>query len=216
MGISDVPNRSASVYDEPRGENRTWLSKVARPLPEQKERAPASRPGPSLHPHAPLLVLCLRDLITTTEARMNPAGGFRLALINQHNCFYADRGTKSATVQLYNGRTRVWAGRSEPLNWAKDDDPVTLVTLPPLQFDRVRVTVDRWEGNGGGLSEIQLLTPDNRNLALHARAEASAEYGGHPPAGVTDGIVTSRECQKGYWILPDNTPGWVDVHLNRR
>jgi len=92
----------------------------------------------------------------------------------------------------------------------------TVVELPEVPFDRVRVTVTRWVGKGGGLAEIQVFTNDT-NIALARKTTASAFLRpDYYPSRVTDGLV--KKIERGVpldcWRLPENTTGWIEVDLS--
>jgi hypothetical protein len=99
------------------------------------------------------------------------------------------------------------------LPWQSGKDTHVRIDLPALAFDRVRVEVARFRGQGGGLAEIQLLQ-GGRNVAAGKPARASAAYSpAYSAARVTDGNHSSARQGKGYWLLPDRQSGWVEIDL---
>ena len=67
----------------------------------------------------------------------------------------------------------------------------------------------------GGLSEVEVFS-GKKNIARGCQVTASAEHKpGDPRSGnmLTDGITTSAEHEKGYWLLPPGNQGWAEIHL---
>jgi len=140
--------------------------------------------------------------------------GTRLLLWNQHISEERYRGTKSCVVLLYSGRREVWRTDVPTLEWLPTRAAKTVVDLPSTQFDRIRVEVRDWVGAGGGFSEIQVMRGE-KNVALHKPVKASASYSKScAPSALTDGITTSLEAKKGYWLLPDQQKGWIEIDLS--
>jgi hypothetical protein len=82
-----------------------------------------------------------------------------------------------------------------------------------MQFDIVRVEIIKWYGYSGGLAEIEVWR-DGTNVALHQNARASgAADRGTLAARATDGIISSSGYKDGYWLLPDNQSGWIELNL---
>ncbi len=76
----------------------------------------------------------------------------------------------------------------------------------------MRVEIEAYENNGGGLAEIQVLV-GGRNVAPQLQARASGCYpgGSFTAARVNDGITTSADFATGYWLLPDRQTGWIEL-----
>ena len=139
----------------------------------------------------------------------------KLVLWNTHSSGYNDRGTSECNVRLMSGGREVWNQSGISIPWAADADRHVAVALPDERFDSVRVEITKWEHLGGGLSEIQVLTSDGRNLAIGCPALASGVHSHRFDAEhVVDGITTSAENDSGYWLLADKTAGWVEVDLS--
>jgi hypothetical protein len=85
--------------------------------------------------------------------------------------------------------------------------------LPQTPFDRVRIDVAPQEGKWAGLAEVQILR-GGENLALNCPAIANGIFDQRRrERRVTDGIVSSSAENVGYWLLPNQTPGWVEIDL---
>lgn len=142
----------------------------------------------------------------------------KLVLWNQHNGKYGDRGTKACTVEVFANDSSIWKSGKIDLAWSPSKDEKAEVMIPslPLNFDRVRVSILKWAGHGGGLSEIELWHGD-KNLARKAKVTASDSYKWRPfvPEAVIDGITSSSAFHVGYWLLPDKTGGWIDLKIPR-
>jgi len=155
-----------------------------------------------------------------TRVLADPAASNRTAdrvrLWNQHNGIARAFGSLRADVTLYRDGAPIWRRRGIALDWADDADRVTELPLPPLAFDRIRVTITEFHDRGGGLAEIEVLRGD-QNLALGCAARASggfrkATYGW--PGWVTDGNTSSARKGVGYFLLPFRETG-PHVHRNR-
>ncbi|NQU26267.1 MAG: hypothetical protein HQ567_33695 [Candidatus Nealsonbacteria bacterium] len=136
-----------------------------------------------------------------------------LVLWNTHNAKYKNRGALMCNVWLGRNGKVVWSARSILVNWAAPVDPRTVVRLPKVKFDVLRVEITKAFKDGGGLSEIEVYQ-GNVNIARGLIATASASQN-TVPGNVTDGITQSERHRIGYWLLPDNTPGWIEVDFSR-
>jgi hypothetical protein len=97
--------------------------------------------------------------------------------------------------------------------WERGKDSSTSVRAPLTAFDTVRVEITRWHQLCGGLAEIQVFR-GAENIARGAAATASGSWHAtYLPSAVTDGILSSEQVRTGYWLLPGNTAGWVEVDL---
>jgi hypothetical protein len=138
----------------------------------------------------------------------------RLVLWNEHNSNYNDDGTEVCNVALLRGGKEVWRLNNLRVPWKENADMFLAVPVPRVIADTVRVEIVRWRGVRGGLSEVQVFS-GKKNIALGCRATASGEYSPHHPgATLTDGITTSFESEKGYWLLPNGRRGWAEIHLD--
>ena len=148
-------------------------------------------------------------------AQLAASGGMHVARIliwNTHNSTWMDRGATEINVALLlHGRT-VWHRNGIAIEW-KADKCMSIELRPTAAIaNSVRVEIVKWHGNGGGIAEIQAFVGD-KNLCLGGRALVSASYdSGFPASNVIDGNV-DLPGYKGYWVLPDNRPGWAEVEF---
>jgi hypothetical protein len=138
---------------------------------------------------------------------------------NQHNFKHNDRGSKAIVVSLLLKGKQVWRSGLTPLAWRADTDTSVTVKLPSVLFDRVRVDVTEWQGNGPGLSEVEVFS-GTKNLVRGAPVNASGQLRGaqtppsyYLPSYVTDGVVSSGAGYTGYWCAPDSQPAWIEIGL---
>ena len=137
-----------------------------------------------------------------------------LVLWNQHNSDSGDRGTRACNLRVLMGKQLVWSRNNVGLTWYPDRDASDTFILPDgLVFDRVKIEIVAWHGSSGGFSEIEVIK-NGKNVAKGSPVRASGALAGIGPARVTDGITTSRNRGRGYWCLPNSTPGWVEVDLS--
>lgn len=139
-----------------------------------------------------------------------------LIIWNQHNADYNDRGTKTVRIIFYSDDKEVYKLDNQELSWAKGVDSKNVFSLPNLPFDKVRIEILAKLGHGGGLSEVEIIK-DGVNIARNAKVSVSGvfkpgkEYQGE---NLVDGITTSKENMKGYWLMPDAALGWCELNLN--
>ena len=150
---------------------------------------------------------------------LNPGTGGRdrVVIWNQINGGKNDRGSSKANVILYNGGAEVWRKNNVSLSWIKDQDASTEIEIPILKTDRVRVEITEYHSRGGGLSEIEFIR-GGKNLAKGCRAMASAFWETNEefsPSKVTDGNRSGLEIDDGFWLLPNQTAGWIEIMLNQ-
>jgi hypothetical protein len=141
----------------------------------------------------------------------------KVVLWNTRNAIHQDRGTELCTVVLLRRSQVVWQMKGIPIAWSADANLQTVVKLPRLTFDVLRVEIVRWVQRGGGLAEIEVYR-GNDNLAKGRPARASAPYDAEnpiicPPGTVADGIRQEVEDLEGYWLLPGAQPGWIEIDL---
>jgi len=137
----------------------------------------------------------------------------RIVLWNMHNGIHNDRGTTKINVMLLNGERELFAARGLKMPWESNKDLSLDVAIPHVPFTSVRVEVTEFVGSGGGLAEVQVMQ-GRTNIALGRTVKSSGKHPAavHPGAEtLTDGITTSADYCKGYWALPNSTPGWAEV-----
>lgn len=149
------------------------------------------------------------------------ATGDVLAIYNTHNWTYGDRGAKICNIQLTLNAKEVWRNENVIVAWdaAKKANPKTTIELPDIKYDTVRIEVVKWEGAGGGLAEVQILR-SGKNIALGKPAMANAVYNPESPHlctpqmindGFGDESMDEAGDGKGYWLLPSNKAGWIEI-----
>ena len=141
-----------------------------------------------------------------------------LVLWNQHNGHHNDRGTTECNVVLLNGVKEVWRKNSIPCEWKADDDVSTSIILPPLVFTKVRIEITKAYRNGAGLAEIEVMLNGN-NIALGCAASANSIFDNnndYAASTLTDGITTSKDIGKGYWVTAWTQTGWAEVDLTQK
>jgi len=149
------------------------------------------------------------------EARRRAGRGHKIVIWNTHNSRYNTSGALECNVVLLKGKTVAWRSDKVALPWKRGTDTSATVLAPPKDFDTVRVEVIKWQGYSGGLAEIEVWQGKD-NIAIGRPARASASLDSRTlPACVTDGVTTSSVYKDGYWLLPDNQAGWVEVSLAR-
>ena len=148
-------------------------------------------------------------------------GRKKVVLWNTHNGRFNDFGTTSCKVELLSGGKTVWEKKGIDVPWKAGANTSATIDVPAgIRFDKVRVEITKWQGLGGGLSEIQVFD-GKRNIAERCKATASGFYqdrsGSYPPERVTDGNVSSEVWAQGYWLLPHGgQSGWVEVDLTKK
>jgi hypothetical protein len=136
-------------------------------------------------------------------------------LWNTHNGYHRDRGTQACTVRLLLGGREVWSKEVADMPWAPGKDRSVTLSLPPDRFDRVRVEITKWKHYGGGFSEIEVLSADGRNLAMGCPIMASGAFERRFGAErIVDGATDSDGAESGYWLLPNEQTGWIELDLS--
>ncbi len=139
----------------------------------------------------------------------------RIVLWNTHNSRFNTSGTLQCNVILYQGCTPVWRKDGVTLPWERNNDTSAVINVPALEFNIVRVEILKWKGYSGGLTEIEVWQ-GGKNIALHSPTRASAAVDRKTLSSkVTDGVTTSTAYKNGYWLLPKNQAGWIEVSLIR-
>lgn len=148
---------------------------------------------------------------------LSAADKMQIILWNTHNGSFGDRGAKVCKVEVFSKGSLQWKDENVEMAWSVDKDEKTFVNVPSIPFvDVVRVTILKHIGNGGGLTEIQVMD-HGVNRALNAKVTASGYYKNppYPPEWAVDGITSSAEHHKGYWLLNrSKSPGWIEITLN--
>ncbi|HET6884539.1 MAG TPA: protein kinase [Pirellulales bacterium] len=154
------------------------------------------------------------DLSLPRATDLDGVNADKLVIWNQHDGANNNHGTLECDVRLESHANEVWTKSALEVPWSPGEDRSVAIDLPPKRFDRVRVEVTKWQNRGGGLAEIQILSADGRNLALDCPAVASGiADNGRSGRHVTDGILSSQAERVGYWLLPDQRRGWVEIDL---
>jgi hypothetical protein len=139
----------------------------------------------------------------------------RIVIWNTHNSRFNTSGTLQCNVVLLQGNRPVRRFDKIALPWERNEDTFAVVNVPSIQFDTVRVEIIKWHGYAGGLAEIEIWQ-DGKNVALHRPTRASGAVDRQTTsARVTDGITSSVAYKDGYWLLPDNKAGWIEISLAR-
>lgn len=149
------------------------------------------------------------------EARRLADRGHKIVIWNTHNSRYNTSGALECNVLLLKGKTVAWRSDKVALPWKRGTDTFATVLAPPKDFDTVRVEITKWQGYSGGLAEIEVWKGKD-NIAIGRPVRASAALDNRTlPTRLTDGVTTSSVYKNGYWLLPDNQAGWVEVSLAR-
>jgi hypothetical protein len=137
----------------------------------------------------------------------------KIVLWNTHNSRFNTSGTLQCNVVLFHLGLPVWRANKVDLPWKQSEDTFSTVDVPPMRFDIVRVEIVKWRGYSGGLAEIEVWR-DGKNVALHQQTRASGAADRLTLAArATDGVTSSNSYKDGYWLLPDNQAGWIEISL---
>jgi len=155
--------------------------------------------------------------IACAVSSLHAADTYKLTLWNQHNGDNGERGTTACKIEALKDGKVVWKNDKFKLLWRlKQDTKGTVsIPLPPTSpgIDEIKVTVIEWVQLGGGLSEIQVFKNDKDitdQCTVTVSAALDNRYGADK---LTDKITTSKTKDVGYWLLPDKTPGMIDIKL---
>lgn len=165
--------------------------------------------------HSDLKVPCWLDVDLSVPAPDDAmtVEADKVVLVNQHNNSANDRGSRECSVSMRLGDREVWKQEGVIVPWNANADREASLSLPKKQFNRLRVTVTKWEKNGGGLCEVKVLG-GGTNLARSCGVEHDAYYGPQwRPSRINDGLENSRTIH-GYWLTPDRAPAWVELDLS--
>jgi serine/threonine protein kinase len=137
---------------------------------------------------------------------------FRIVVWNTHNWKYADRGTESFDVALFDGDRQVWGRRGIALEWKREPSSVA-IPVPLLRFDRVRLTITECHGVSAGLAELEVFRGAD-NLARGGAVTTDSRYPSHiaNPRNLVDGKTDDVGDGAGFW-LHDHKSGWIEVKL---
>lgn len=137
----------------------------------------------------------------------------KIVIWNTHNGRFNTSGTLQCNVVLLQDERPVWRVNRLDLPWKRNEDTFAVVHAPAIQFEALRVELLKWHGYSGGLAEIEVWEGGN-NIALHRPTKASAAADSlTTSARVTDGITSSVAYKNGYWLLPDQQAGWIEIDL---
>ena len=102
------------------------------------------------------------------DVHLTPARHVRaLRLVNAGNPPWRDRGAKWITITMFDGDHPLRSGRRQLL--PRIQRRTLDVEVDVEGVDRVRVHIDSWYGEGGGLAEITVLEPPSATRQAPAR-----------------------------------------------
>jgi hypothetical protein len=107
----------------------------------------------------------------------------------------------------------VWKSENQELKWSKNNAEVTKVDLPYIVYDSIKIEFIDWHGLGAGLSEIQLLVNKQNILTPKMITVSSSLDDRYGKQNLTDNILNSSLHAAGYWLLPANEKGWLEIKL---
>lgn len=139
----------------------------------------------------------------------------KIVIWNEHNSFWNNSGTDVCNLILQKSGSEVRRYNDLKIPWVADRDMYLAVPIPRLVADTVRVEIVQRHGNSGGLAEIEVFSGKEniaRNCPVATSGNADEARSGK---SLTDGVTTSGEHQKGYWILPDGQSGWAEIQLEK-
>lgn len=138
----------------------------------------------------------------------------KLVVWNTHNSHRNDRGALALNVRLSLGSDEVWRQDDVAIPWKPDWDGEIEIALPDKRFDRVRIEIPRWQGPGGGLSEVQVIR-GGVDVARACPVVASGFFDtAFVPSNVVDGVTSSVADRVGYWVGIDGQTSWVEIDLS--
>lgn len=135
----------------------------------------------------------------------------KIVIWNQHNEGFGDRGAVECIVTLFYKSKLVWRQLVQ-MPWSVDTPAAKIVRPPHIKFDQVRVDINQFRGNGGGLGEIEIFD-GNVNVGYYCSVTASEYYNNNRrfhPSNVINGDKTGGS---GFWLLPTKKKGWVAIDL---
>lgn len=133
---------------------------------------------------------------------------------NTHNEGYRDRGAEVIAVSLLTIRRPAWKSSSHPITWSPDKESFTVVSVPHVRADAVRVDIEKWHGAGAGLAEIQVIvagenTAPGMLCEVESYFERKYEF---LPATLVDG---DRSGNRGSWCADNGKKSWGLVQFNQ-
>jgi hypothetical protein len=145
-----------------------------------------------------------------------------LVIYNTHNWQYGERGARMCNVFLRLGTKSVWEQKDIEVAWDETANVETRLELGAVKYDTVRIEITKCEGASGGLAEVEVLR-NGKNIAFRKPAMASVVYNPENravciPQMINDGIKDEERDGgdgKGYWLLPDTKPGWIEILIGR-
>lgn len=139
----------------------------------------------------------------------------RIILRNSATSITDERAATRCHVLLQRGGATVWQRRDLRLNYHKTLDSFTLVDLPSLAFDTIRIEITEWYKNGGALAEVEIIH-DKKNLVF-GRVPTTSDSFTPPsikyrtgPDTLTDGVIPGKGPKRTFWFLPNKSPGWIE------
>ncbi|HEV3005648.1 MAG TPA: protein kinase [Pirellulales bacterium] len=138
----------------------------------------------------------------------------RIVIWNLRHGLANVRGTKECTLRLFSQGNEVWKKENIEVPAVLGKDRNLSIEAPARRFDRLRLEVTKWQGQGGGLAEIEVFH-ESTNVALGCPTVASCSLdSSYAPRGVTDGVTNSKGAADGSWALPDSISGWIEIDLS--
>ncbi|HEY3319908.1 MAG TPA: PEGA domain-containing protein [Planctomycetota bacterium] len=142
----------------------------------------------------------------------------KIVIWNSHNARYVNGGAHQISLTLYSGEKAVFKKDAE-IEWSATKDCSLAIPVdnePP--FDRVRVTITKWEREHPSLSEIEVLI-NGKNMALGKAVKCSGSHqnGEHRDSwkNINDGITSSNRQAVGYWLAPPFSEAWIEIDLTK-
>jgi len=137
--------------------------------------------------------------------------------LNTHNDGYDDRAAAAWRMAISADGVEFIEVANGYAEFTSTPEWVDIDSLPSGSDSAryVRLYVDGYHNRGGGANELEVfarLKMGRTNLALGRPCQASGEHNATVGAGnVVDGSFL--ELSSDYWLLPNSTPGWVEVDL---
>lgn len=156
-------------------------------------------------------------LVAGAAAASGAPDNYQLTLWNEHNGQFKDRGTRTYRVEAFEKGGSVWKSDDLKLEWSATEDPKATVDIPPqaLGIDQIKIYIIRWIGSGGGLSEVTLSRngvdiTDKCKVTVSDTYERDSRFS---EKRLVDKVTSSEVFGAGYWLLPNDKPGYVTIML---